>query len=641
MKRWSTVQDFIANGKLPPNETVAAFEGFASKGDGGASLWLVTGATGTPSQPPIQRGDNLLTDTTGAVFKPQLGSVFYFDGTNQWFPSPFGDNGNGIYQYNGAGWNYYEQAGGAVPIAVTTGLITNAFNYEVGTALSFTGYSSPGDGGSAQWIKTSETGSQSQSPALRGDGTLTDATGAVWEIVSSGTIDVSQLGFIPNGADDTDQLNALSMIVSQGGDYTLSKEYEVQSRWRISNGSGFKLRFIGGGKVTRIGGTSTVFEVTDSNNFELFSPVIDGGGAGGNHGIVISDCNDSRVYNPIVTNHTNTGILVFGTVSDTYARNYIFNPVIDGLGVANNGILIGDLNDSHTYNASVKGCAGSPGIGLQLKNECSNCSITGIVENCFVGLGFGRESVTGVQNSKASAIVMGCTAGFQASGASGNSVDVKIDMLGSGENAIDWQQNCNNNYTAAEVQNMAASKSVVRLSGDAGVLQDNIVDLNNIKDISSSAIANFGSTATRNTVNIKKWNADPAVVDGVMSRVIDTSSAGSNTINYSDQTVYINEAISAGVVAIQNRGVKLLIVDTEASAATGDLDSITGTFYDGDTLMVRSQSNVRDVTVKHGVGNILLNGSADFVLSGVADSLLLMYNANISSWTQLSGNNVT
>ena len=94
------------------------------------------------------------------------------------------------------------------------------------------------------------------------------------------------------------------------------------------------------------------------------------------------------------------------------------------------------------------------------------------------------------------------------------------------------------------------------------------------------------------------------------------------------------------MVALKNRGIKLLIVDAEASAATDDLDSITGAFYDGDTIMVRSQSNVRDVTVKHGTGNILLNGSADFVLSGVADSLLLMYNANISSWTQLSGNNV-
>jgi hypothetical protein len=186
MKRWSTVQDFIANGKLPGNETVAVFEGFASKGDGGASMWIATGDSGTASQTPAQRGGISFTDTTGAVFAPQLGSVFYYDGTNNWFPSPFGDQGEGLYQFNGAGWNYYEQAGGAVSIATTVGLITNAFNYDVGSALLFSGYSNPGDGGGAQWVKTSDVDTPSQAPSFRGDGTLTDATGSVWKI-SSGT----------------------------------------------------------------------------------------------------------------------------------------------------------------------------------------------------------------------------------------------------------------------------------------------------------------------------------------------------------------------------------------------------------------------------------------------------------------------
>lgn len=199
MKRWSTVQDFIANGKAPADEDVAAFEGFASKGDGGASFWVKTGLVGVPSQSPIDLNAAVLTDTQGVYWRPTTGAIFYFDGTNQWFPAPFGDKGNGLYQFNGVGWNYYEQAGGAVPIAVTAGLITNSFNYDVGTALSFSGYSSPGDGGGAQWIKTSGTGSQSQSPALRGDGTLTDATGAVWRIVVTGLLNPTALGFTGGG----------------------------------------------------------------------------------------------------------------------------------------------------------------------------------------------------------------------------------------------------------------------------------------------------------------------------------------------------------------------------------------------------------------------------------------------------------
>lgn len=194
MKRWSTVQAFIDSGRAPTSETVAAFEGFASKGDGGASLWVKTGLTGTASQSPINRGDNKLADSSGIEYQPTKGTAFYFDGTNQWFPSPFGDSGAGLYQYNGSGWDYYEEAGGAVSIAVTTGLIANSFAYDVGAALTFSGYSTPGDGGGAQWIKTSDTGTPSQSPVQRGGDTLTDALGYVWRLVASGGVNLLSLG---------------------------------------------------------------------------------------------------------------------------------------------------------------------------------------------------------------------------------------------------------------------------------------------------------------------------------------------------------------------------------------------------------------------------------------------------------------
>lgn len=188
MKRWSTVQDFIVSGKAPTSETVAYFEGFASKGDGGASLWVKTGSTGIPSQSPTDLNAAVLTDSQGVYWTPTSGSVFYFDGTNQWFPSPFGDEGAGLYQFNGVGWNYYEQAGGAVSIAVTEGLISSSFDYPEGTALTFAGYSAPGDGGGAQWVKTALLDEPSESPEQRGDGALTDATGAVWRKASDNKV---------------------------------------------------------------------------------------------------------------------------------------------------------------------------------------------------------------------------------------------------------------------------------------------------------------------------------------------------------------------------------------------------------------------------------------------------------------------
>lgn len=69
MKRWSTAQDFIANGRALSSETVVYFEGFAAKGDGGDSLWVKTGNTGTPSQSPALRGDGTLTDASGTVWE--------------------------------------------------------------------------------------------------------------------------------------------------------------------------------------------------------------------------------------------------------------------------------------------------------------------------------------------------------------------------------------------------------------------------------------------------------------------------------------------------------------------------------------------------------------------------------------------
>lgn len=76
------------------------------------------------------------------------------------------------------------------------------------SVVSFEGYSAAGDGGAAQWSRTGDTGTPSQSPAQRGDGTLTDATGAVWEIVVIDYIDIAQLGASTANLDNSAFLSA-------------------------------------------------------------------------------------------------------------------------------------------------------------------------------------------------------------------------------------------------------------------------------------------------------------------------------------------------------------------------------------------------------------------------------------------------
>ena len=64
-------------------------------------------------------------------------------------------------------------------------------------------------------------------------------------------------------------------------------------------------------------------------------------------------------------------------------------------------------------------------------------------------------------------------------------------------------------------------------------------------------------------------------------------------------------------------------IDTEGAAATDDLATINGgnTFH---IVLLQSTSSSRDITVKHGTGNIYLHGSADFVLDNSRDVLVLI-----------------
>jgi hypothetical protein len=76
-----------------------------------------------------------------------------------------------------------------------------------------------------------------------------------------------------------------------------------------------------------------------------------------------------------------------------------------------------------------------------------------------------------------------------------------------------------------------------------------------------------------------------------------------------------------------------MIVDTEGGAATDDLDTINGG-GNGDILLLRSTNSARDIVVKHGTGNIYLNGQVDKTLSHGMDTLLLIRLG--PDWGQLS-----
>lgn len=79
-------------------------------------------------------------------------------------------------------------------------------------------------------------------------------------------------------------------------------------------------------------------------------------------------------------------------------------------------------------------------------------------------------------------------------------------------------------------------------------------------------------------------------------------------------------------------------IDTEGDAASDDLGTLAAksgyTLQTGQLLLLRAENVARVVTVKHGTGNILLVGSADYDLDAADKILLLVYDG--SNWREVS-----
>ncbi len=76
-------------------------------------------------------------------------------------------------------------------------------------------------------------------------------------------------------------------------------------------------------------------------------------------------------------------------------------------------------------------------------------------------------------------------------------------------------------------------------------------------------------------------------------------------------------------------------VDTEADAASDDLDTITApTSYPFfNMLIIRPADDARSIVVKHNTGNIILSGGADITLDDLTDHILLFYDG--TQWVNL------
>lgn len=358
-----------------------------------------------------------------------------------------------------------------------------------------------------------------------------------------------------------------------------------------------------------------------------------------NHGIAAQDCDDILFRDIHVEDYKNTAIICFATVANTFSRNIIDGCTSDGLGVANNGLLVEDLNDSGIRNSTATAAPGSPGHALQLKNDCRRCFIEDSSgRNSVNGLTLASDGTNGPSQCRASNVYAGGnTVGFVASYMDNCKISgLLIDMESAGESAIDLNTNCIRNDVEVSVLNVAATKNAVLIRFGS---TDNFVRLSHFDNNNVTGNA-FGiqAGATDNTVIVER-HANLTFTDPY--DLVDDSEGGStNIFQLGTQPMYQVLSIASGAITIASAKIQAVVMNTEGAAATDDLDTITGPGVEGQVISLRQRVDAQDVTIKHNTGNILLDGSVDLVFTAAADTLLLIYNAIISKWCEIGrGNN--
>ena len=181
---------------------------------------------------------------------------------------------------------------------------------------------------------------------------------------------------------------------------------------------------------------------------------------------------------------------------------------------------------------------------------------------------------------------------------------------------------------------ITGDKTLITVDTEASASED---DLDNItggsagdviflKIANSSRIVNIRSTGggtgnirTRNTLTVRIGNATTIVClinDGTNWIVTPTNFGALNN------TFYASTIASGAITFVTS----YMSVDTEASASSDDLDTISGGAL-GSFLFLSTANSNRDVTIKHNTGNIKTPNGVDIVLDSIDKFVLLVNNS--------------
>lgn len=455
---------------------------------------------------------------------------------------------------------------------------------------------------------------------------------------------------VGNGvADDTAALNAfIAACANQGregiipaGTYRFTAQLGTADKTKA-----FTIR--GAGKYATVlkraaDFTGPAIQISRTDNWLMEGFTVDGGATefptNASHGLVAMDCSFATFRNIDVRNWKNSAILVYSTTASKDADFLIENCNAYGLGAAsNNGILYAEMERSFIRNCNVRDILGSPGIGLQLKNDCINCGIiNGQAINCDDGFSFGGDTVGKGprRNLSANLVAIDCNYGL-AIGESYNNVfnGVLIDARGkaTANSGIHLETDSRDaTITGVQMLNIPQAAIPLRIQGVGST-----VDLDYVENDGTDELVNFASTADRNIVSVRR-----AIVNGAsMTEGHSTVVWGGTTTNSYDFLTGSNIqriTIAGDAATLNNRRASVLHLSTEGATATDNLNRIIGG-VDGQVLVLRTLLDTQDVTVLQvsQSGGIVLAGGASMVLDNARDSLTVMYVQNADRWVELA-----
>lgn len=484
-------------------------------------------------------------------------------------------------------------------------------------------------------------------------------TKVTYAMINGAPVNVFDFGAVGDGiTDDSSALNAaLAYAQANGAEIYVPAGTYSCSNLRLENGvSPWKMTGAGKGLTTfkNRTGEGSLFNGPSSSvgytlegftvdcQYSLFPSAVDA-----RNGFSISNTSNVTLKDIHVTNYKLSGILVFATTANIYKNNKMIGCSVDALNVGTNGMLFVDMDECVYINCTAKGAVydavNGPGIGVQFKNNCRyGSAVDCYAENCFVGIGLAGDTSGLVQgpayNTLSNCRTFNCFSGIRIGNGSVENALTNFVINHNDQNSsdpIDIQSNSvGNSLTNIIALNIGASRRAVQFRTDA---TDNYVEFGHLANMNTSAIvAYFDTTSLRNRVRLRR-QSNPVLRSGgiqSMATFADVAANG-NSFTYDDYVPTESRTISSGVIVVRNAATQSLLVDTEGSAATDDLDTITTYGQVGQIIYVQTVNDARDVVVKHNTGNILLTGAADVTLPNRRSYIVLTYNVYSAKWIEL------